>query len=196
MRILIIIVASYLLAACQQSPQKQYYLLSAPTETIEKTGVISQSIGLGPIKLPDYLQRPQMIRHHGDTTLDMANNHYWAERLDKGIARVLGLHLTQYDHSRIILPFPWRNDSRPSQSLRLYIHELKFINGNAKINATWELVDTVQQHKLSQQHFIRQVNAGNNAEGMAIAYSQLFAELAKEMDKALNKTHQQYKAIK
>lgn len=181
----IIVVLCSLLVACQQSPRKNYYLLNGPAFEPENSGTITHAIGIGPIELPDYLQRPQMVRHQNDNGLSLADNQYWAERLDRGIVRVLGLHLTQRDSSRIILPFPWRRDSKPTQSLRVHIHELKLVGQRATINATWELVDSSHKNGPYQQHFIRSVQTTNDASGMASAYSELFAQLADEMDNAL-----------
>lgn len=180
-----ILVVCSLLIACQQSPRKNYYLLNGPSPAPENIATITHAIGIGPIELPDYLQRPQMVRHQGNNELNMADNEYWAERLDKGIVRVLGLHLTRRNSSRIILPFPWRQDSKPAQSLRLHIHELTLIDQRASINATWELVDNARKNNPYQQHFIRSVPAKDNAAGMASGYSELFAQMADEMDKAL-----------
>lgn len=186
---LVIILGCIFLTACQQSPRKNYYLLSGPTQQTEVTSAITQAIGIGPIELPGYLQRPQMVRHQGDNALNMADNHFWAEPLDKGIVRVLALHLTLRDNSRMMLPFPWRGDSKPNLSLRLHIHELKLIDGHASMNATWKLFDNTHKNTLLQQHFIRSVKAKDNANGMASAYSELFAQLANEMDKALNSSN-------
>lgn len=187
MRITFFIIAiCCLLIACQQSPRKNYYLLSGPTHSTEVSGEITQAVGIGPIELPEYLQRPQMVLHSNDNKLTMADNHYWAESLDKGIARVLALHLTAQDNSRVLLPFPWRSDSKPNLSLRLHIHELKLIDELASISATWELFDNTQKKLLQQHHFIRSLKSKDSAIGMANAYSELLAQLASEMDKALS----------
>jgi len=187
MRITFFIIAlCSLLMACQQSPRKNYYLLSGPSHSTETSREITQAIGIGPIQLPEYLQRPQMVLHNDENQLTMADNHYWAESLDKGITRVLALHLTAWDSSRVLLPFPWRSDSKPKLSLRLHIYELKLINGLASINVTWELFDNTQKKLLQQQHFIRSLNSKDSAIGMANAYSELLEQLAGEMNKALN----------
>jgi len=183
---LIMICLCSLLAACQQSPRKNYYVLSGPAEKIETNAEITQTIGIGPIELPEYLQRQQMVRHNDKNSLNVADNHYWAEPLDKGIARVIALHLSKDDKTRVLLPFPWRNDNKPTQSLRLYIHDLKLIDSKATLNATWELFDVEHKHLLHQQHFVRSITTKDNPLGMANAYSELIAQLAAEMNTLLS----------
>jgi len=180
-----------LLLACQQSPQKSYYLLTPLSPLVEKeNATINTMLGLGPLELADYLKRPNMVRTSSNNTLNMTSNDFWAEPLDKGIVRVLSLNLVRQDPSRMVLAFPWRSDRIPPYSLRIDIHELVFADKQARINATWELVHTADKKTVERQHFIRSVNTESNAGAMAYAYSQLLAQLAEEMNQALLKATQ------
>src|SRR6478609_4538123 len=87
-----------LLMACQHSPKKNYFYLSPVTEktaTQASGNEASQLIGIGPIEIAEYLIRSQIIENQTDNTLTLAENAYWAEPLDKSIARVVSLNLTQ-----------------------------------------------------------------------------------------------------
>lgn len=181
-----LIICCCLLSACQSSPRKNYYLLTAAAVE-EKTSAenITQVIGIGPIEVAEYLNRLHMVYQAEDGSLAMADNDYWAEPLNKGIARVLALNLTQRDTSRSFVNFPWRSDSKPDYSLRLQVHTLNRTANQAHINATWELVDNTEKTKLQRRHFIRTISVKSGAWALAQAYSQLFAELATEMDEAL-----------
>lgn len=180
------VIFCFLLSACQTSPRKNYYLLTAPAvEQHQSTKAITQVIGIGPIEVADYLQRLHIVYQSDDGSLVMAENDYWAEPLDKGIARVLALNLTGRDTSRSFVNFPWRRDSKPHYSLRLQIHSLNRTDNQAHINATWELVDNRTGTKLQRRHFIRTTAVNTGAKALAHAYSKLFADLAIEMDEAL-----------
>lgn len=184
--ILLLILVVSLLSACQQSPRKNYYLLSVPAAEQESAPKdITTLIGIGPVEVAEYLNRLHMVYQREDGRLVMAENDYWAEPLSKGITRALTLNLTQSDSARSIVSFPWRQDSKPRYSLRVRIYSLDRAGDQAKINATWELIDNSQKQTLQRQHFIRSVAAPAGAQALAQAYSQLIAELAAEMDKAL-----------
>src|SRR6478609_9087772 len=132
------------LCACQHSPKKNYFYLSALSEKSTSqtaTNEASQLIGIGPIEIAEYLTRSQIIDNQTDNTLTMSDNAYWAEPLDKSIARVISLNLTQLNNTRSFVSFPWRSDSKPHYSLRLHVDNLSRSGRNANINATWELVD-------------------------------------------------------
>jgi len=173
-----------LLVGCQQSPRKQYYLLSA-TPTTNQTTEITQTLGLGPIEVADYLRNSQIIINRNVNHLQVTDNAYWGEPLQKGIARVLAVNLMNHQTNSLIETFPWRNDSTPKLSLRLTIYDLQLINGEAAINASWKLIDNKTKAVLSQQHFVRNKSSGDNPAQIAEIYSELLAELAGEMNKAL-----------
>ena len=42
-------------------------------------------IGLGPIRIPEYLNRPQMVMAVNDNQFLLDEDHRWAERLDQNI---------------------------------------------------------------------------------------------------------------
>jgi uncharacterized lipoprotein YmbA len=190
MRIFIVIILiGCTLIGCQHSPRKQYYLLSATTNT-NQASAITKTVGLGPIEVAEYLQRSQLIINRDANSLQMSDNAYWGEPLQKGITRVLSINLMNHQPNRSIETFPWRNDSTPPVSIRLQIHDLQVIDGNAVINASWKLVDTASKKILTQHHYLQKKSCSENAREIAEAYSALLAELATEMDRAL-KSHQQ-----
>lgn len=189
MRVFIILcLIGSLLTGCQQSPRKQYYLLSAPPAT-NPTMEITRTLGLGPIEIADYLRNSQIIINRNPNHLQTTDNAYWGESLQKGILRVLSVNLMNHQPNTIIEAFPWRSDSIPEFSLRLSIYDLQLINSEAIINASWKLINNETKAVLTQQHFVRNKPSGDNPTQIAEAYSELLAELAGEMNKALAQRH-------
>lgn len=184
-KLVLLLFACTLISGCQQSPRKNFYLLSAPMVTSEPAENIDTLIGIGPIKLAEYLHRLQVIHQTKDGRLQMADNDYWAEPLDKGIARALTLNMIQRDSSRSFVSFPWRSDSTPAYSFRVHIHSLDRQGNHAHINATWELIDNSEKTSLLRRHFIRSLPTATGSAALAKAYSELITELAVEMDDAL-----------
>lgn len=178
-----------LATGCQQSPRKNYYLLSAtPTANqsdANQPNSISHTIGLGPIEMADYLDRSHIVRNRDANRLQLAEVDHWGEPLEKGITRVLAINLMNHNNTHLIEHFPWRSDATPALSLRLSIYDLQLINGAAVINASWKLIDNNTKAVLSQQHFVRTKPSGESAAQIAKSYSELLADLASEMDKAL-----------
>lgn len=188
----IIVLLCLVASGCQQSPRKNYYLLSAtPTaqqSDANQNNTITHTIGLGPIELADYLERSHMVRNRDANRLQVTDVDHWGEPLEKGIARVLAINLMNHDSARLVEQFPWRSDATPHFSVRLSIYDLQLMNGTAAMNASWKLIDNNTKAVLSQHHFVRRQPSGESADQIAKAYSELLADLASEMDKALRAT--------
>ena len=74
------------------SPTPRFYALSAVNEN-QVTKRINMSpgvlIGIGPVKIPEYLDRPQMVTKENQGTLKFDEFDRWGESLDVGIARLI-----------------------------------------------------------------------------------------------------------
>ncbi len=176
--------AGSLLVGCQQSPRKQYYALSA-TPPANHTAPITNTLGLGPIEVADYLRNSHIIINRNANHLQVTDNAYWGEPLQKGIARVIAVNLMNHQTNTLIENFPWRSDATPTLSVRLTVYDLQFTNGEAAINASWKLINNKTKTVLSQQHFVRNKPSGESAAQIAASYSELLAELAEEMHSAV-----------
>ena len=191
-RILLIAFSCSLFLSCQHSPQKNFYYLTAQLDKEQNSAQtestkVSQLIGIGPIEIADYLSRSQIIDNQSNNSLTMADNAFWAEPLDKSIARVTALNLTQANSARNFVYFPWRSDSRPRYSIRVRIDELSRTTNQAKLNANWELMDNDTKTNLLRKNFTRSTPVDSGAKALAQAYSKLLADFAREIDVELNK---------
>lgn len=175
------------LTACQQSPRKNYYLFSVPSTDLADTSVlIDETIGVGPVEVAEYLNRLHIAYQADDGRLVMPNNSYWAEPIDKGIARALAANLTQQNARRHLITFPWRGDSKPRYSLRVQVHSLDREDNKATMNVTWGIIDNEQKQLLQQHRFIRSTAVEAGTKALVQGYSQLIAHLAVEIDHALS----------
>lgn len=67
------------------------------------------AIGIGPIKMPDYLLRSSMVVRMSDNEIEYLENALWAERLDRSFQRTMAANLVaQLPGSRIQLS-AWRS---------------------------------------------------------------------------------------
>src|ERR671936_2230343 len=98
--------ASLGLAGCAVSDPTQYYALgrTAPSSTAAGSTEFSASpstlrspvagtdavtIGVGPVIVPGYLDRSQIVTRTATDQVELSTFHRWAEPLPEGIARIL-----------------------------------------------------------------------------------------------------------
>lgn len=96
-RLIIPVAVTLMLAGCAGSPQVRFYLLSplVPQEgnASPKTPT-PVSVGVAPVEIPDYLNRPQIVTRDGRNELNLAEFDRWGGSLPDNIASVMTENLS------------------------------------------------------------------------------------------------------
>ncbi len=74
-------------------------------------------IGIGPVKIPEYLDRPQIVTKTKDKMLNFAQFDRWGESLDLGLARLIREDLTIMLPGAKLTLYPWN----PSMAVKYQI---------------------------------------------------------------------------
>ena len=89
-RIALLAAAAIAAAACGGTNVRiDYYALSAPPAHTSPPESTSLSVHLGPISVPDGVDRPQIVMHSDGSQVAIDDTHRWAEPLKDAIPRVL-----------------------------------------------------------------------------------------------------------
>ena len=111
--VLALCMALLLLAGCASTAKKtsRFYVLSpmAGIETAKQvvsaeTGNIS--ISIGPISLPKYLRKSQIVTRTGNNELHLAEFDRWAGKIEEDIGRVIAENLTNLLSTDKVLTYP------------------------------------------------------------------------------------------
>lgn len=186
---ILLVLILFSLCACQHSPRKEYFALSATAlasdtnQGVTNQSVTSQSIatqgtlGVGPVTIPEYLQHNKISYWRTPQQIEMLQNHYWAEPLEQGIARVLAAQLQQQIPVRMV-KFPWRRSQQPQYAVRMDIQRLDALANQAVLEADLELLDA--QHKILASRHLRLSTEipATTAPAIAAAFSRLVQEAA------------------
>jgi uncharacterized lipoprotein YmbA len=65
------------------------------------------TIGLGPVSVPRYLDRPEVVTRLTDTEFSASETDRWGEPLDTGVSQVLAQDLSSELPGLEVEPFPW-----------------------------------------------------------------------------------------
>lgn len=99
------------LAGCAQTPPTTFYTLSTSAEpTVAKRSAQGLVIGLGPITLPQYLDRPDIVTRRGANQMRLADLNKWAEPLEPLLTRVMAEDLYALLDANDVIPVPQRGD--------------------------------------------------------------------------------------
>lgn len=147
MRLLaLLLTLTWVLSACTVaggSPTTRFYSLEpAGSEGTMTVGVNSLAIGLGPVTLPDLLDRPQIITHNGAHEVELAEFHRWAGDLKGDITRHLALRLREELGTDNISLYPWPRQRKLDYEVRVDI--LRFsgaLGSTVRLIGHWSLLD-------------------------------------------------------
>ena len=144
--------ASLLLTTgCASSVTLNHYTLSS--QAVRDRGgpqleAFAQSVGLGPITLPDMVDRPQLVIRTGEHRVVLAETHRWAGPLKAEVARVLADNLAALLGTRSISFYPQRGTEHADIRVSIDVQRFESILGKtATIDAIWTVrwVDGTQQ---------------------------------------------------
>ena len=95
-----------LLAGCGTSPPVQYYGLDSMDISYTQDEAGAPVLALGPFRMPEYLNRSQMITRGSGAELIVDDVNRWAEPLDDAIHRILASNLDRLLDSVIVVAYP------------------------------------------------------------------------------------------
>jgi uncharacterized lipoprotein YmbA len=105
-----------------------------------RTYTVSQGpvIGLGPIRIPEYLNRPQMIVAIADNQYRLSEDNRWAEPLDQNISLALFKALPLQLGTDRIVRFPWSQRQVIDYQIGIDILEFNVdAKGQSSLIAQW-----------------------------------------------------------
>ena len=189
--ILGLILAAVLLAAgCGSTPSSDYYLLNSPVS--EVPAGTEPSLGIGPITIPEYLNRNSMVFLEGDNALHIASYDRWAEPLEDGIQRVMAMNLASMLDTQNVRAFPWAKSRAPEYGVRLRIAGLDAGGGKATLVAEWVLLNEEATSDVTRRlSRLETTLPSGDIEGFAVAaaYSELLHQLCEEIAKEIRATN-------
>ncbi|QIB66670.1 PqiC family protein [Kineobactrum salinum] len=175
-------VLALLLVGCGSSPRNNYYVLSAETQA--PSGNQEPSLGIGPVEIPEYLNRNSLVYRDGSNQLLIASFERWAEPLADGIQRVLGLNLSAELGTQNIRPHPWPRDDNPGYAIALWILSLDVSGQQAELVAEWRVSRPGESSSLARRitRLSRKLPAADwQGDDAAAAYSLLLQSLSAEI---------------
>ena len=83
--------AATMIAGCGTTPDAVFYTLNAPHPA--PAGTSEVSVMVGPVTLPDVIDRPQLVTAAGENRVELHEFHRWAQPLRSEIPRVVAARL-------------------------------------------------------------------------------------------------------
>lgn len=177
-----------LLNACSSTPI-QFYMLNAESgaSAAATTLPAGSVLGLGPIHLPAYLDRPQLVTALSAHQYQLDEHNRWAERLDENILRALSQSLSKQLGVDQVVRYPWSPRQHVDYQLSFDILELhQTAAGQSRLSAQWQL-KKAEQVAIGKRFECTEA-AADNAEAIVTAQSRCLARFSEELANAVRQS--------
>jgi uncharacterized lipoprotein YmbA len=174
------------LTGCGTTAPSRLYTLTSLTSSGEETHVFTNayriSVEVGPVQLPKYLNRPQIITRLSPNKIQIADFDRWAEPLKDNVLRVLVenlSHLLWDDHIAVI---PWTGST--SANYRVSVNIIRFdgqLGKDVFLMAGWTIHDIENNSIRLAKRSRLKAPSGPSYDAMVSSKSRLLADLSQEI---------------
>jgi uncharacterized lipoprotein YmbA len=175
------------LAACvgAPAPKEQYFTLSSPNPGVAPPTSDSPSIYVGPVTVPEAVDRPSMVLRTSPNQVDVSDDYRWAEPLRNAIPRVIGDVLSrELGTSRVLTS---RTASATPVDIRVAIEVQRFdssLTDGTTIDAVWSVKDVANGKTRNGRSVIHEALPSSGPAGVAAAHSLGLENLGRQIGAA------------
>ena len=184
--------------SAKPDPSRFFTLSTLPQleEPASKSSGVSAgiSLGIGPISLPGYLDRQEIVTRAAPNRIDVAENDRWAEPLEANFARTLSQNLGALLQTERLVFFPWESTKKPSYQVEIEV--LRFESNGAgavQLSARWAVSDLNKKTSLSKESRLSRPIQSTSTEAAVAALSQALGDLSREIGDAVKNIYGQSK---
>jgi uncharacterized lipoprotein YmbA len=172
-------------AACLgRGPEARFYTLAPVGGKPIAPELTSQiALGVGHVRLPDSLSRPQIVTREDTNRLRYNEVHRWAGTLESQILYVLGENLTSRLRSPRVLVYPAELPYDLSYRVRVDVQQLDGqLGGAVTLRARWVLMDGAARDVLAvEESTVQRPAEGGGFEGLVVAHGAVLGALCDEI---------------
>ena len=176
------------LGGCARSASVNYYILHSmqgPAPQTRNAGPEQcMVVAVGPVNIPAYLDRPQIVTRSSADTLQFAEFDRWGEPLDKNLVRVLADNLSALLSGAQVCVFPWPRSMPVRYQVTLdIVHLEKTPDGGVILDASWNVLGNNGKKVLvtRRSRVSEPVEGAAGFSGVAAAESRAVETLSREI---------------
>lgn len=179
-----------ILAGCASSPSSKFYQLNPlqnrTSITPDAFPEQNQIIAIGPVRIPDYLDRPQVVTRAGKNELKLSEFDRWAGSLESDVTRVLVEDISSLlpaDRFSVVRWTPYLESQVPA-SYRVEVIVDRFegtLGDSVLLKAQWAVFAKDKRLLLKRKAEISEEMNGSSYEALVAAMSSALEKLSQDI---------------
>jgi len=174
-----------------QDPTK-YYLLQPIASSVsgeQQTGAKDNgiSVGVGPVRMREYLNRPQVVTRTGENEIQIGQFHNWAEPLGDNFSTILATNLSTLLETNQIALWPWGRKIKYLE-YQVMADVMRFdgaLGGDAVLFVRWYIVSHKEGMKTKEitakKSTFTAPMEGENYEALVTVMSKILGDFSREV---------------
>ena len=144
-------------------------------------------IGVGPIRMPMYLDRSDIVTRGSQNKVEIAEFAQWAGPLPENFIRVVAENLSVLLATDKIAVFPYPRSYYVDYSVSIYVTRFDGFRGDkAHLRARWAILDRKRNNSFYEKHtIVSHPTENETTEALIAAKSKTVSDLSREIAKAL-----------
>ena len=182
--IVVSLLAAVSLCGCGGTKEQYYRLSAVGPATTKTTGL---TVGIGPLTLPTYVDRAELVFQNGPNLFEIPAKVRWAGALQDNFGQVLAADIGRHLGSGNVVAHPAPGDTRFRYRVSVTVRQFHAISGQGAIlDATWRVEDASTRQVLhnGSGSFNSPINGDGYAPVVA-AESDLVEQLAASISRSL-----------
>jgi uncharacterized protein len=177
------------LAGCGSSPRETYYTLSAgaaANSAAPASGESAYSVAVGPVTLPDPVDRPQLVLRVGPNEVTFVELHRWAGSLKNEIPRIIADNLAANLNIRQVAAYP--QSAGDNTDYRVLVDIQRFdstLGESVTIDALWTIRRQSDGTTRTGRSTARESSSGDKYEALVAGHSRALATISRDIADAI-----------
>jgi uncharacterized lipoprotein YmbA len=186
--------AAAVLAGCGTSPEPRFYTLDVddnPGQNRTGKAMADSSVTVGPVTLPDMVDRPEFVIRVGTNQVVLTEQHRWAEPLKSEIPRVIAENLTRLLDTTQVSVYPQSAGDHAQYRVLVDVHRFESILGRrVLIDALWTIRHSSKGEPVSKtgRSTVDEPANGSGYDALAAAHGRGLARISHDIADAIRST--------
>jgi uncharacterized lipoprotein YmbA len=177
------IVAAFFAVSCLgSSPKVNFYTMSPVSRTPGSSVSNSLAVGVGPIRVPRYLDRPEWVERSGNSNsqLEVDGVRRWAGGFSSNVLSVLGENMAAKLQTDRVIVYPAQTAFPLDYRIAVDFHAFEVIGGDAlELRASWVVrAGSGDRGPWTGHSVVRESVSGGGDDGFVAAHNKALAQLA------------------
>ena len=173
-------------SACSSSPPVRYFSLNPIDADFTQDPDDAVMLGLGPIRMPDYLNRSQIVWRGANAQMQVDEFSRWTEPLSTSLLRVVSTDVDRLLDSVVVVVFPYETFVRDQVDYRLVGDVNRFdadSSGRIVLEVQWGIadVDGAVIVSVRRNRYVAQATLAQDPGAVVVAMNDVLAQFSNDI---------------